>query len=490
MQYYDIAIKNKKKYIDSISESSPIIKEILNKHIQENYNILQIKREWAPGGGSSLFMVTIEGKKIFLKVMSLEIPVESKLEGETEFITTPSIKNEYNFITKIKRDLKLDNVPDIIFYEEYKNFGFLATEWLAPFEDSIVSMSVPEIINTYDQIYKFIKALFSNGIVHTDIHENNIRFRGKVPVIIDYGETRFFKQDLSFEESLDYKGKNKYGNTGKIPIVKDNDIEGYTCLERLKKVFKRYLEIKLIEFSKECNFDNSCPFNRDICQQPDEKIYQSVNLDSLKIVGQRPINDERVGLVKRICKIFTLRYGKLVYIDIGSNLGNFCFDIAKLKYVTRCIGIEAFENYIIFANSLKFIMDEDKVVFSRFICGKEGIANSIKNNVNQYVVMSLMSVYHHIEDKEFFLSDLNQSPPVGMIIEFATQERYYPERKTWENESLYIQNKLHYRYSNIILRSQDYDRPIVVFTSDTIIYLVTLLIKAYYSVKKHIKQRY
>jgi malonyl-CoA O-methyltransferase len=85
--------------------------------------------------------------------------------------------------------------------------------------------------------------------------------------------------------------------------------------------------------------------------------------------------------------------------------------------------------------------------------------------------ISLMAVYHHLGNKERCLEDIKQISPAGLMIEFATQDRYYPERKNWESESQYIQNKLNHRYSILICRSMDYGRPIMLFTNDKFLYL-------------------
>lgn len=486
MEYSSVAIANKRKYLGAITSSSPFLRKIIETHIKEEYELKPLNREWEPGGGSALFQILTKTQKIFLKAMSLSIHVESKLEKENFFIEVPSIVNEYNFIKEIKDKVSSENVSAIIFYEEIEGFGFLATEWLEPFE-YIKCMNIEEITQIYNKIQNFVRLLFENNIVHTDIHENNVRFRGKIPVIIDYGETRYFNQNIPFEKSLDYIGINKYGNINKMPIVNQGTIEGYTCLLRLKKVFDSYLMEKLLDFSKECNFDNSCPFNIDIFQEHDGRIYQSVIIGNLKIKGHRPIDDERDKLVKQICKLFALRYTKLIYIDIGSNLGKFCFEVSRLKKVIWAIGIEAFKNYLTFANGLKFIFDAPKVSFYNLIFGENDILKEIQEFRNHPYIkrfISLMSVYHHIENKEKCLDNIKELCPAGIIIEFATQERYYPERKNWRNELEYIKNKLDYKFSIFICESKDYERPIVMFTSDRILYSAALCIRLYILFKR------
>ena len=450
------------------------MKTFLENHLKEEYELKQLKREWEPGGGSLLFEIVTKRQKIFLKAMSLDISVESKLESEKVFIDIPSLRNEHRFIQAIANKTGWKNIPRVMFYEEMENFGFLATEWLEPFETTIEGMGVRETIQTYNDIYLFVKCLFENNIVHSDIHEKNIRFRAETPIIIDYGEARYLKQNVPFEKSLDYIGINEYGNVGKMPILNKLSVEGYTCLARLKNVFDKSLAKKLTVFSKECRFDNSCQYNKDIYQEPDPRIYQSVDLEDLKIAGHRPPDDERVKLVRQICNLFSLRYSNLLYIDIGSNIGIFCIAVSLLKRVVRSVGVEAYENYLTFANGLKFILGASKVSFYNLICGTDDISSEIselKDYPKTKTFVSLMAVYHHIENRERCLEDIKHVSPVGIIIEFATQDRYYPERRNWGGESEYIKNKLNYRYSTVICRSTDYGRPIMLFTNDTALYL-------------------
>lgn len=490
MEFCQLALANKEKYYTTLNPRSLAAKIIVEKHIKEDYELKQLKREWEPGGGSLLFEILTKTQRIFLKAMSLNISVESKLEKEKSFIETPSIRNEHNFIQEVANKIGSENIPKVIFYDEIEDFGFLATEWLEPFEKIIESIDIEETIQSYNKIRAFTKSLFENNIVHTDIHEKNTRFRDKTPVIIDYGEARYLKQSVPFEKSLDYIGINKYGNVGKMPILNELTVEGYTCLSRLKKVYDKFLTGKLSVFSKECNFDNSCPYNKDIYQEPDPRIYQSVNIDDLKIAGHRPPDDERVKLVKKICNLYSVRYSNLIYIDIGSNIGNFCFAVSSLKRVVRSIGVEAFGSYLAFASGIKFILGASKVSFYNLTCGENDISQEI-HEVKDYLqikkFVSLMAVYHHLENKERCLEDIKQISPAGVIIEFATQDRYYPERKNWENESKYIKNKLNHRFSTLICRSVDYGRPIVIFTNDTVLYLAAECIKLYQLFKKNLR---
>jgi malonyl-CoA O-methyltransferase len=98
-----------------------------------------------------------------------------------------------------------------------------------------------------------------------------------------------------------------------------------------------------------------------------------------------------------------------------------------------------------------------------------------------------MAIYHHLENKERCLEDIKQISPAGVIIEFATQDRYYPERKNWESESQYIKNKLNHRFSTFICESRDYRRPIMLFTSDRVLYLAAVCIKLYLLFKKNLR---
>lgn len=481
MLYSGSALKLKRKHAGSITPGTPLLKEVLSEYIKEPYEIFSLEREWSPGSGASLFKISTKSRDIFLKAMNLEITIESKLEKEKCFIDIAAIRNEHDFIKVIKEKLNLENVPGIIFYTERNNFGFLATEWLTRFSDLIESLDMDEIMRIYNCIHNFAYCLFKNGIVHTDIQENNILFRNKTPVIADFGETRYLQQDLPFNDSIDYKGTNRYGHLGKMPLTKNSGIKGYTCLSRFKKVFDKYIIKKLYGFAKECIFDNSCPYNKDVLQEEDRRIYQSIQIGELKISGQRPFVDERHLAAKTIIEKFILKYGSLVYVDIGSNTGSFCFEIAKLKGISRCIGIEAYEKYVKFANALKFILNSPKTVFYNIVCGEENMQNKIPElNVqsDKRKFVSLFSVYHHIENKESCLDWLKELSPAGVMIEFATQERYYRERGSWDKEAEYIKEKLKVKYANKICTSADYKRPIVVFSDESISYNTMLWLKA------------
>ncbi|MBN1638102.1 MAG: hypothetical protein JW866_03990, partial [Ignavibacteriales bacterium] len=468
------------KYINILDKNTSILNEVLSKYIKENFKIQQIEREWFPGGGSNLFKIITKNKNYFLKVMCLKIFIESKLEKEKKFLKIPSIRNEYFFIKEIGK-YNIENVPRIIFYDESENFGFLATEWLEPFEKTVKYMSIDEIIQTYIKIYNFVKNLFENNIIHTDIHEKNIRFRDKIPVIIDYGEARYFKQDTSFENSLDYVGINKYGNVGKMPVDNKNQINGYTCLKRLKLVFDDYMEEKLLEYSQKCNFGDDCPFNKDILQQSDDRVYQSIKYKGLNIEGQRPVDDRREKLVEFICKYYSEKFSKLTYVDIGSNIGTFCFKVAELPRVEKIFGIEAFENYIRFAEGVRFILNSGRILFCNLVCGKDDIYKKIckfdNNIVSKKILVTILSTYHHIENREFFLSNLKKIKPEILIMEFATQDRYYSESENWENEAFFIRDVLNFKFMKILGISEDYKRPLVIYSREKMDILLRIKLK-------------
>jgi len=473
MKYSNFVIKEKEKFLDFITSDNIILRKVISKYVEEKYKLKSLKREWKPGGGSTLFQITTPTKKIFLKAMSLKILIESKLEKEKSFIKIPAIRNEYTFIKDIENKVKKGSIPRIIFYEEKDDFGFLATEWLQPFKEIIKNLNIEETIQVYKKIYNFVELLFKNNIIHTDIHENNIRFRNKTPVIIDYGETRYFKQEVSFKKSLDYIGINKYGNVGKIPISDNGQINGYTSLARLKLVFDNYVKEKLLKYSKECSFGEDCSFNKDILQQPDDRIYQSIRIKGLNIEGQRPKDDGREKLVKFLCRYYSEKFDGLTYIDIGSNIGVFCFKIAKLLKIERVFGIEAFKKYIKFAEAIKFSLNSkkfEKISFCNLICGKDNIYKKIceldDKIISRKTLITILSTYHHIENKESFLSNLKKIKPEVLVIEFAIQDRYYVERENWKSEAFFIKNVLNFKFIEFIGISGDYKRPIVIYSRE------------------------
>ncbi|PKM82461.1 MAG: hypothetical protein CVU89_05510 [Firmicutes bacterium HGW-Firmicutes-14] len=453
------AIENKLKYLDGILQDPDLVNKVIAKHVTGPFEFRHIQRVWEPGGGATLYKINCPDRSYLLKVKDKRVWIESRLEGEDDFTHIPSLLNEYNLL----KFLSVEWVPQVLFYEEADNYSFLAFEHLSTFEKATSKMSAVELYEAWEKIISYTQILFESGVVHTDIHEHNICFRGKTPVLIDFEEARFLKQEVDFKQSLDWIGENQYGNVGDFPSG-GYGISGLTCLNRLSEVFKSLILKKLPDFLQECNFDHNCPFNKDELQHPDKRIYQSLNLPGLRIKGQRPIRDLRMLIFRyMICKLG--KHKKSIrYLDIGSNLGTFCFIAAKFPFVKDCIGIEAYEKYVLLSNILMFVYDIPKTKFYSLICGKE----SLEKIGTAIDFITMLSVYHHIEPKDDFIDDLKKLNTEYLLGEFATQERYYVERGSLEKEINYIQEKMNFNYCYFLTKSKDYHRPIILFSNNPI----------------------
>ena len=236
MQFNSVALAKKIEHLDKILSRKGLLEKVLASFAQgAAYDFDMVPRPWEPGGGSTLFRVRFKDSHYFLKVKHLSVTVESKLESEKTFPNVASLKNEYEFLKRFK-PLSI-NVPQTFLYVEEDGFGFLLQESLTPFTEAIKTLTAPELVDAYRQIEAFAETMFVQGVVHTDIHELNIMFRGKTPVLIDFEEARHLNQGCEFTQSLDYSGRNPCGNVGEMPRGEGRQ-PGWTCLERLRQVFK------------------------------------------------------------------------------------------------------------------------------------------------------------------------------------------------------------------------------------------------------------
>lgn len=465
MQFSSEAIKNKIKYLDSIDSRPGLIERVVSSHLPYPFNLEKLKRYWEPGGGSSLFLISTLDSRYFLKVKHHSVFVESRLESEENFNRIPSLENEAHFLSL----LNSQHTPEVLFYEERDDHSFLALECLEPFEHAVTRMGATQLLLAWDELESFIRQLYSRGIVHTDLHEANICFRKDKLIVCDFEEARFLNQDVPFESSLDYCGINSYGNVGAFPVETGRGIAGLTCLARLREVFKGLVRERLRNYLEECHFDQSCPFNCDTLQEEDPRIYQSVDLAGLSIAGQRPMSDSR----KNVLTYFLYRTWQKVkrplhHFDLGSNLGTFCFLAAEQPFVAESTGLEAFDRYIEAANSLRFLIDAKKVRFRQFVCGESSFEGIGYAGVE---VCTMLSVYHHISSRDAFLSALACHRPAFILAEFATQERYYPERGSVAAEIEYIRERLGYQYAVTLMQSSDYHRPLILFSDETLAFI-------------------
>jgi len=447
-------IQLKKRYLDSVPDT--LVRKFA-EHILESEQIqlIPVKRPWNPGGGSQLFIAKSETRECFIKAKHQSILVESVLESEQEFIQISSLENERNFLSKLSHS---HHIPKLLGFEKYDDYIFLATELLSPFS-TIDKLSPIQIVKSFEQLYSFVRELYNMNIIHTDIHEKNICFREDLtPVIIDFEEARYKEQNVPFECSLDVAGQCNGDDVGNFPIQNDNDISGFTCMNRLKKVFKKVLKEKLPEYIAKCNFDNSSSFNLDTEQQPDERIYQSINLPEIMIKGQRPVDDERYKYVNDVLTYAYSILGRyLNIVDLGSNMGMISFFCASKNISSSINGLEGDPRYVEAAKILSFYNDSDKAItFVEYATGTAPY--SWKTDV-----LLMLSVYHHISDKDAFLRELAAQNITCVLGEFATQERYYPQRGNVHAEIEHIRNVLNFKYAQQISITSDYKRPMVAF---------------------------
>lgn len=462
MVFSQEAITLKKKYLDSINAFPELLSAVVSNNLRVPFELKMLSRHWEPGGGASLYLINTQSQRYFLKVKHCSIFVESRLESEPEFIHIPSLKNEALFLDL----LNSPQTPKVIFYEERDDYSFLALEYLEPFEQAVTHMSANQLLLSWDKLESFVRRMYSLNIVHTDLHEGNLCFRKDELVVCDFEEARMLFQDQPFEISLDYCGQNNFGDVGAFPEETGKGIGGLTCLVRLRKVFQSLVLKRLRDCLAECNFDQNCPFNSDILQEEDPRIYQSINLAGLNVIGQRPVRDSR----KNVFEYFLFRQSQrkssvIRHVDIGSNLGIFCFLAVKQPFDVESIGLEAYDRYVEAANAIRFITDSSMVCFRQFVCGESDFDEIAYGGVD---VCTLLSVYHHIVSRDDFLSSLERNRPTLILAEFATQERYYPERGSVAAEIDYIRARLGYGEVVTLMHSPDYGRPLVLFADEPV----------------------
>lgn len=445
----------KQQYLDSTPLD--LVRRVAESLAGGNVKIAEVPRQWTPGGGSQNFIASSAGRQWFIKAKHKSLLVESALESEGSFSSVPALGNEYFFLRELAAS---PHVPQVLGFIEQDDYMFLATEVLQPF-DVITSFDPPQIVEIFQQLTDFTRSLFAKGIVHTDIHEKNICFRGTVPVLIDFEEARYFKQNVCFEDSLDVSGASGIDNVGEFPVLKPDSVSGFTCLNRLKKVFKNILRPKLPDYLAQCNFDCSSAFNLDVEQQPDSRIYQSVTLPELTIVGQRPVHDARLDYVQLALDwAATKLERKLDVVDLGANMGMVAFSCAAAAGVRSVVGLEADPRYVDASKVLAFYTDSPaSVVFEEYMTGNRPYGWSTD-------VLLMLSVYHHVADKDAFLQELVAKNVTCILGEFAVQERYYPQRGSVKAEIEHIRKTLGFKNAEYLAISDDYQRPLVAFHND------------------------
>ena len=197
-------------------------------------NVQLLPRPWYPGGGAILFMAIIDGVEAVVKIKDKTLGVGSRLECEPTFPTPKSLANEAAFCFLLAKE---PHVPTLRAYLEDDEYAYECFERLSPFEQGITALSSHERLEAFKQIEALLSRLYQQCIVHGDVHEKNILFRGKQAVLCDFEEARLLQQDLPFEQSLDVAGENQYGRLGQFPA--EHGLVGRTCLNRLRQVFAR-----------------------------------------------------------------------------------------------------------------------------------------------------------------------------------------------------------------------------------------------------------
>ena len=414
----------------------------------------RLRRPWEPGGGSTLFAVLAGGEEWFLKVKRLELHVESKLEGEASFPAVPALRNEYAFLERVKG--LGPHTPQRFAYLERGGYGFLFVERLSAFHEVASQFGPVELLEVFLQIEETVRQLFAQDIVHTDVHENNIMFRGRVPVLVDFEEARVLRQGMPFEDSLDVAGENRWGNVGEMPAGHGR-LGGLTCLRRLKQVVEKLILSKLEELLRACNFDSGCPFLLTLDHGQDTRIYQSIDIPGvLSVEGQRPVADPRIESLLR--HAHRLCPDPFTHLDIGSNLGRFNIELSRSDRVRLSVGVEAYQPYVDLSRILAFLGNAPKAQFLCAECGKDSLSDLLAGQTIDLVTM--YSVHHHIANKAAFLADIRRLNPAHVILEMAVQSECYGGR-TWQEEVVEICRALEMPDWEILEYSQDYSRPIV-----------------------------
>lgn len=462
MLFNPVALREKERLLDSIRQQPELLRQVLASHFPEPFEVLALPRVWEPGGGASLFEVRTSAGAHFLKVKSTRVLVESRLECEPAFSDQPSLRNEHRFLEALREER---HIPRALFYEERGDHSFLLLERLESLEAAASRLTAEQFLTAWEQLEAAVRRLFAAGIVHTDIHEKNICFRGDTPVLCDFEEAKRLRQEVRFEESLDYAGRNRYGDVGAFPPGR-SQFEGLTCLARLKRVFQKLMAERLPRMLEECHFDNSCPFNQDALQAPDSRVYQSISLPGLRIRGQRPMRDARISFALRLLA----RLGKsgvpIRHLDLGSNLGVLVCLAAQLPQTALAVGVEAFDAYVRCARVLRFLFDAPRARFEQRVCGDQ----SLSGLLDRPDLVTMFSIYHHVQNRERLLRDLDAIGTQLLLAEFATQERYYERRGGLEAELTYLQREAGLPHRFLVGQTADYQRPMILFSREPLGY--------------------
>ena len=463
MQFNAFALKEKMDHLDEIKKHPDVLKDVVSRNIDGDYMLSENQRIWIGGGATSYTLNTKQGK-FFLKIKHKAVTVESKLEEEKGFINESCVEYEKNMLQHAEKTGV--NTPEIIFFDTEGDFQFLATSYIPDsLLDVLEKASVEETLNLWDNLVSDVHKLFDAGIVHSDIHEYNLRVRDGRPVLIDFEEARFFSQKCKFEQSLDCCGSNGISSLGEFPFASQQSYSVKTnSLLRMRQIFRKYLIPKTLEYLKKCNYDSSNGICTALDHGVSELTYQSVQNKYFSIKGQRGLKDKRPDLIETVLKNLSAN-DNWTFVDIGSNNGLFCREISKkFQGKIRTIGLEGFHKFNVLAKALAFIEDCKNIEYKDFLCGEDDM---LSLGINNNCFMSICSVWHHIQKKEEFIKQLKELNLKYILFEMPVQKECY-DGHSWEDEIALIKERLHFVDYCYLANSNDYQRPLILLSKDKI----------------------
>ncbi|MBP5460931.1 MAG: phosphotransferase [Lachnospiraceae bacterium] len=455
MQFNQEALDAKMRHLDEIKSRPDVVEKVLSRNLSSDYEITENTRVWI-GGGATSYTVNTQQGRFFLKIKHKDVTVESKLEEESGFISEPCIEHEYRMVKLAEK--AGTRVPRIIFFDEEEGFQFLAVEYVEnSFEETLERATIEEVLEIWQELVDNVQRLFEEGIVHSDIHEYNIRYKNGV-VLIDFEEAREFTQKCSFEESLDCIGKSGKSSLGEFPLAdKQAYSVKYNSLARMRQVIKAYLVPKALEHIKKCYYDSSNGICAALDHGTSELTYQSIQNDWINVKGQRDQQDFRPLLIQRLFSVLC-DDSKYTFIDVGSNNGLFGRELSKAsRGNVRCIGLEGFHAFNVLAKALAFLEDCKNTEYYDFLCGEDDLS-ALK--IEGCTFWSICSVWHHIQKREAFLSQLKALDIQYIFMEMPVQQECY-DGHSWEEEVQKIKGQLGFAGSILLGFSKDYQRPLV-----------------------------
>jgi len=391
-------------------------------------DVRMLPRPWYPGGGSVLLLATIQDQSVFVKIKDKQLTVEGRLESEPGFSGKSSLQNETDFCRLLSDD---PQVPELMAYAEDDTWAYEVFECLTPFEEGVAGLSADERVQAFADIEGLLRRLHARGIVHGDVHEKNILFRGKQAVLCDFEEARFFTQQVPFEASLDVVGENRYGNLGLFPD--GHGLAGLTCLNRLRQVFRPLIEQALPALLEESR----------------------ITVED----WERPFAEERLGILTRLLDVLGEPLGASLHVvDAGADLGAVAFTAAGSAAVKSVLAFEARPERVRVSRILGHLLGQDKV---RFVEGRPGVVPFAEGPVD---VLMLFSFYSRLEDKDDFLQAVARQRPRALIAEMEVPARHYPQRGSVGQELRHMAQVLGFRTTQLIGYTVDRGLPLCVLS--------------------------